>query len=165
MSSIWADVVWSLLSSSNSWQDICCAGDWRSRKINRLLVANLLKTLFLCSPGKTLKLWPSYNSKDSIPYWEKLHNHFWLEREHLWRALNLSFKDVWRVSINGCFWRENWSLNSKINFFFIFNRKKTNLLGGQGKLFCWEVKYLKTDTCWPQIVRFKYPTTIFHENS
>ena len=76
------------------------------------------------------ELWPSNNSKDSIPYWEKLHNHFWLEREHLWRALSLSFKVVWRVSANGCFSRENSSLNSKINFIFIFTRKPSTFLGG-----------------------------------
>lgn len=54
----------------------------KKQKKNIFLVANILKTRIVGSLGKALKMWPSYMSKDSIFYWEKLHNHFWLEREH-----------------------------------------------------------------------------------
>lgn len=153
----WADVVWSLLSSSNSWQDICWAEDWRSRKINCLLVANLLKTIFLCPVGKLLKLWPFYNSKDNVPYWEKLHNHFWL-RENIFDVLSTSQLKMFGEFPSIVVCEENWSLNCKINFIFIFNRKNNNLLGCVSGvcawiLFCWEIKYQKTDTFWPQIVQ------------
>lgn len=114
----------SFLSLSKNWQCICWAGDWRSRKINCFLVSNILKALFLCSLGMPFKPWLSYNSRDNIPYWEKLHNSFWFEWEHRWRALNLLLKDVWRASTNGYFSRQNWRLNPKIYFIFIFNGGK-----------------------------------------